>query len=157
MLVEHAGMVLFCSHWRARHARAMSASQKGLGRWWHPVISGKHQRSLLDWFVFFKEFGLFHKKCKMMEEESHTSFLPSQGFFISRLKRFTEELRVLAFLTSYPAEIYAMQQNAFSRQITQICSMSLSQNLTAHREGTNGNCLFFCDKLLFWMLFTTPR
>lgn len=154
---NHGGVHWTCCHadcFTALEDRDMqelgSASQQGLGRWWHPVIScfisGEE-----DWWIdifFLKEFGLFHKQRKMMEEGSHTSLLPVQCFFLSRLKKFTRELRDLAFLTDYPIEIYTTQQNAFSRQITQICSMSLFHNLSAHREVWTGTA--FCSVISFY-------
>lgn len=141
---------LFHSPWRPRHARARFCFPAGLRKMVAPSYFMLHLRwrGLMDWYVLLKEFGLFHKQCKMMEEGSHTSLLPVQCFFLSRLKKFTRELRGLAFLTDYPIEIYTMQQNAFSRQITQICSMSLFHNLSAHREVWTGTA--FCSVISFY-------
>lgn len=72
-----------------------SASHQGLERPWCPVTSalGLRKKDEDYWWIdfFFQEFKLFHKQCKMMEEESHTSFLPAQCFSLNRLKNFTEE------------------------------------------------------------------
>lgn len=73
-----------------------SAPQQGLERPWLPVTSAlglrkKNEDDLWIDMFFFKEFKLFHKQCEMMQEESHTSFLPAQCFSSSRLKNFTEE------------------------------------------------------------------
>lgn len=77
----------------------------------------------------------------MMEEESHTSLLPGQCFFLSRLKKFTKELR--GFSLSYRLS---------SRNLYHAikCLLQPISYLSAHREVPMGttfpSVISFCFK-----------
>lgn len=131
----------FHSPWRTRHARARFCFPAGLRKMVAPTSASSQEKVTEAWLInmfFLKSLGCFIRSVRWWRRKvTPLSCLPSAFSWVG-LRSSLRNWGVLVFLTGYPVEIYTMEQNAFSRQITQICSMSLFHNLSAHREVPMG-------------------